>query len=54
LVTALRWLLSEEELRQEMGRRAQQWVRRHRSKEQMIDQLAQLYQMEKPRKKGSE
>ena len=54
LVTALRWLLSEEELRQEMGRRAQQWVRRHRSKEQMIDQLAQLYQMEKLRKKGSE
>lgn len=53
LASALQWLLPQVALRQQMGRQAQEWVRRHRSKEKMIEQLAQIYQPEKTREKGN-
>jgi len=52
LVTALQWLLPQPELRRQMGHEAREWVRRYRSKEQMIEQLTQIYQDENRRQKG--
>ena len=53
LASALQWLLPQVELRRQMGRQAQEWVRRHRSRERMIEQFARIYQPEKAREKGN-
>lgn len=53
LASAIQWLLPQIELRRQMGRQAQEWVRRHRSRERMIEQLAQIYQHESSREKGN-
>ncbi|MFZ4629769.1 MAG: glycosyltransferase [Blastocatellia bacterium] len=52
LASAVALLLSQPALRQQMGYRAREWVRHHRSKERMVEQLAKIYQPRTSREKG--